>query len=129
MITSAVVNGANLDVQFELDAPAGDYRVEFFANPNGADPSGNGEGEVFNDAVAREKGIEDDALVRIWNDVGDFVVPARTSPAQRPDGLTVYNGFEGFLFPGTFECETPWGVEGGSELGRAWRLGCVAYDT
>jgi anaerobic selenocysteine-containing dehydrogenase len=50
--------------------------------------------------VAREKGIEDDCPVRVWNDVGEFVAPARTSPAQRPDGLTVYNGFEGFLFPG-----------------------------
>lgn len=55
---------------------------------------------LINDGVAREKGISDDALVRVWNDVGEFVVPARTSPAQRPDGLTVYNGFEGFLFPG-----------------------------
>jgi anaerobic selenocysteine-containing dehydrogenase len=55
---------------------------------------------LINDAVAREKGIEDDALVRVWNDVGEFRVPARTSPAQRPDGLTVYNGFEGFMFPG-----------------------------
>jgi nitrate reductase alpha subunit len=55
---------------------------------------------LINDEVARGKGIEDDSLVRIWNDVGDFVVPARTSPAQRPNGLTVYNGFEGFMFPG-----------------------------
>jgi len=55
---------------------------------------------LINDAVARDKGIPDDALVRVWNDVGEFVAPARTSPAQRPDGLTVYNGFEGFSFPG-----------------------------
>jgi len=55
---------------------------------------------LINDAVARDRGIADDALVRVWNDVGEFVAPARTSPAQRPDGLTVYNGFEGFLFPG-----------------------------
>jgi anaerobic selenocysteine-containing dehydrogenase len=55
---------------------------------------------LINNAVAREKGIADDALVRVWNDVGEFVAPARTSPAQRPDSLTVYNGFEGFLFPG-----------------------------
>jgi DMSO reductase family type II enzyme molybdopterin subunit len=55
---------------------------------------------LINDAVAREKGIEDDALVHIYNDAGDFVVPARLSPCQRPDGLTVYNGFEGFMFPG-----------------------------
>ena len=55
---------------------------------------------LINDQVAREKRIEDDALVRVWNDVGEFKVPARLSPAQRPDGLTVYNGFEGFMFPG-----------------------------
>jgi DMSO reductase family type II enzyme molybdopterin subunit len=55
---------------------------------------------LINDRVARDKGIEDDALVRVWNDVGEFVVPARLSPAQRPDGLTVYNGFEGFMFRG-----------------------------
>ena len=55
---------------------------------------------LINDRAAREKGIEDDSLVRVWNDVGEFVVPARTSPAQRPDGLTVYNGFEGFMFAG-----------------------------
>ncbi|MBW2236983.1 MAG: molybdopterin-dependent oxidoreductase [Deltaproteobacteria bacterium] len=55
---------------------------------------------LINDAVARERGIEDDALVRIRNDVGEFAIPARTSPCQRPDGLTVYNGFEGFQFVG-----------------------------
>ncbi len=54
---------------------------------------------LINEAAAREKGIEDDSLVRIWNDVGEFIVNARLSPAQRPDGLTVYNGFEGFMFP------------------------------
>jgi anaerobic selenocysteine-containing dehydrogenase len=55
---------------------------------------------LINDRVAREKGIGDDSLVRVWNDVGEFLVPARTSPAQRPNALTVYNGFEGFMFPG-----------------------------
>lgn len=34
------------------------------------------------------------------SDAGDFLVPVRTSPAQIPGGLTVYNGFEGFMFPG-----------------------------
>jgi DMSO reductase family type II enzyme molybdopterin subunit len=55
---------------------------------------------LINASVAQEKAIADDSLVRVWNDVGEFVVPARLSPAQRPDGLTVYNGFEGFMFPG-----------------------------
>ncbi len=55
---------------------------------------------LINDRDARAKGIADDAPVRVWNDVGEFVVPARVSPAQRPGALTVYNGFEGFMFPG-----------------------------
>ncbi len=55
---------------------------------------------LVNDADAAAKGIADDAPVRIWNDAGDFVVAARVSPTQVPGGLTVYNGFEGFMFPG-----------------------------
>ncbi|MBI5505823.1 MAG: molybdopterin-dependent oxidoreductase, partial [Deltaproteobacteria bacterium] len=55
---------------------------------------------LINDADARAKGIADDCLVSIRNDAGEFVVAARTSPAQRPGSLTVYNGFEGFAFPG-----------------------------
>ncbi|MDH3214044.1 MAG: molybdopterin-dependent oxidoreductase [Myxococcales bacterium] len=53
---------------------------------------------LINDRVAAEHGIADDALVRVRNDVGEFVISARTSPCQRPDGLTIYNGFEGFAF-------------------------------
>ena len=38
----------SMQVAFDLDVPAGDYRVELFANPTeGADPSGYGEGETF----------------------------------------------------------------------------------
>jgi DMSO reductase family type II enzyme molybdopterin subunit len=55
---------------------------------------------LINSGDAAARGIGDDALVRVWNDVGEFTVPARTSPAQRPGALTVYNGFEGFMFPG-----------------------------
>lgn len=55
---------------------------------------------LMSETDAAEIGVEDDGLVRIFNDVGDFVVPVRTSPAQSPRGLTVYNGFEGFMFPG-----------------------------
>jgi uncharacterized delta-60 repeat protein/CSLREA domain-containing protein len=51
VITSAVDTAGTLDVTFSLDVPAGNYRVEFFANPSGADPTGYGEGEVFVHAV------------------------------------------------------------------------------
>ena len=55
---------------------------------------------LINDLDAAELGIADDAEVRIWNDHGEFRVAVRISPAQRPRALTVYNGFEGFHFPG-----------------------------
>jgi hypothetical protein len=45
--TAALESGGLLTVYFKLDLPAGWYRVELFKNPSGADPSGNGEGEVF----------------------------------------------------------------------------------
>ena len=32
---------------FHLDVPAGNYRIDFYSNPSGADPSGQGEGEIF----------------------------------------------------------------------------------
>ena len=41
-----VVSGSDTDVSYRLDVPAGDYRVEFFAN-TAYDPSGSGEGETY----------------------------------------------------------------------------------
>jgi hypothetical protein len=40
-------SGGTLSVDFRLDVPAGDYRIEFFKNPGGAHSSGNGGGEAF----------------------------------------------------------------------------------
>ena len=51
VITSAFETAGTLDVNFDLDVPAGNYRIEFFTNPSGADPSGNGEGEVYQSNV------------------------------------------------------------------------------
>jgi CSLREA domain-containing protein len=47
LITSAFVSGPTVTVNFKLDVPAGSYRIEFFKNPSGADPSTFGEGEVY----------------------------------------------------------------------------------
>jgi len=47
VITSASPSGGTVTVWFTLDLPAGSYRVEFFKNPSGADPSGFGEGQTL----------------------------------------------------------------------------------
>ena len=47
VITSVGEAGGTVTIDFDLDVPAGTYRVEGFSNPNGADPSGYGEGAVF----------------------------------------------------------------------------------
>ncbi len=49
-LANAVAAAGMVSVDVALDVPAGDYRLEFFTNPSGADPSGNGEGEVFRHA-------------------------------------------------------------------------------
>ena len=51
VIALATELAGTVDVEFDLDVPAGTYRVEFFANQSGADPTGNGEGEEFLSAV------------------------------------------------------------------------------
>ena len=51
VITSASESGGTVTVEFDLDVPAGNYRVEFFTNPSGADGSGFGEGESFVSSV------------------------------------------------------------------------------
>ena len=45
------MSGANVTVDFDLDVPLGDYRIEFFTNPSGTDPTNHGEGEVFAGSV------------------------------------------------------------------------------
>ncbi len=47
LITAIYVAAGNLTVHFQVDAPAGSYRVEFFRNPSGTDPTGFGEGETL----------------------------------------------------------------------------------
>ncbi len=46
-ITKVRNSGGTLTVDYSLDVPAGDYRIEFFRNPGGAHGSGNGGGESF----------------------------------------------------------------------------------
>ncbi|MCA9063977.1 MAG: right-handed parallel beta-helix repeat-containing protein, partial [Planctomycetaceae bacterium] len=47
ILTNVVQNGSDLDITFAADLPAGTYRIEFYSNPSGADPSGYGEAAVY----------------------------------------------------------------------------------
>lgn len=61
VMTSAVWGAGTVTVDYELDLPAGNYRIEFFSNPTGANPSGYGEGAAFvdsDDIVHTGSGIE-----------------------------------------------------------------------
>jgi CSLREA domain-containing protein len=51
VVTSVTHSGGTLTVDFQMVIPPGNYRVEFFKNPVGADPSGNGEGQIYADAI------------------------------------------------------------------------------
>ena len=53
---------------------------------------------VMNDDDARRLGLADHDYARVFNDVGEFVVRVKTSPTQRPFGLSVYNGWDNFQF-------------------------------
>ncbi len=49
---------------------------------------------------AEERGIGEGDLVRAHNDMGDFQIWVKLTPAVRPGQVIVYNGFEPFQFPG-----------------------------
>jgi DMSO reductase family type II enzyme molybdopterin subunit len=51
-------------------------------------------------ADARERGIGDGERVRVWNDVGEFRVAARVSPALPPGEAIIYHAWEPYQFPG-----------------------------
>ena len=55
---------------------------------------------VINPADADAAGIADHDRVRVFNDVGSFVVRAKLSGGQQPGAVTVYNGWDPHMFAG-----------------------------
>ena len=53
---------------------------------------------LVNTEEAAALGIDDDAEIDIFNDMGYFTVPAKLSPAVRPGTVIVYNGWEAYQF-------------------------------
>ena len=48
------------------------------------------------DAAAR--GVKDDDLIRVFNDVSSFTVRAKVSPSVKPNQIVSYNGWAGFQY-------------------------------
>jgi hypothetical protein len=38
--------------------------------------------------------------MRVWNDMGEFFVPAKVAPNVQPGQVIVYNGWEPYMFRG-----------------------------
>lgn len=53
----------------------------------------------INTSDAEKRGIRDDEVVELYNDMGSIRVHVRVSPAVRPGQLIIYNGFEPYQFP------------------------------
>lgn len=49
---------------------------------------------------ARERAIENGDRVKVYNDVGEFLVQAKVSPAVQPGQVIVYHAWENYQFPG-----------------------------
>jgi anaerobic selenocysteine-containing dehydrogenase len=54
----------------------------------------------MNVADAEARGIRDGERVRVFNDLGEFRVMAKLSPAIRPGMLVIYHAWENYQFPG-----------------------------
>ena len=88
-ITSATESGGTVTVDFDLDVPAGDYRIEFFDNAV-ADASGNGEGETyvdFHDVVGHTGGSASYSTT-IAGSIGDIIAATATEDLGASYGST-----------------------------------------
>jgi len=54
---------------------------------------------VINNRAAAERGIEDDDMIRVHNDQGEFRVRAKISPSAHPYQICMYNGWEPYQHP------------------------------
>ncbi len=89
VITSANGGAGSVTVYFDLDVPAGDYRIEFFTN-SAADPSGYGEGETYAGSydVVGHPGGSASYVGTMTANLGDLVTATATEATALPFGAT-----------------------------------------
>lgn len=54
---------------------------------------------VMNTSDARRRRIEDDDMVRVYNDLGEFQVKVLLSESAQPGQVVMYNGWDPYQFP------------------------------
>ncbi|NWF66787.1 MAG: molybdopterin-dependent oxidoreductase, partial [Campylobacterales bacterium] len=52
----------------------------------------------INEEVAKVKGIKDGDTVRVFNDIGEFLIMAKVSSSCPPDGLVMEHGWEPYMY-------------------------------
>jgi anaerobic selenocysteine-containing dehydrogenase len=55
---------------------------------------------MVNSDDANARGVEDDDLIRVFNDVSEFWARSKVAPNVKPGQLISYNGWAGFQYPG-----------------------------
>ena len=78
--TAAPETAGTVDLAFDLDVPAGTYRIDVFANPSGTHPSGNGEGEDFigQASVVHPGGGSSSFVIQVPATAGDVLTTTAT---------------------------------------------------
>jgi DMSO reductase family type II enzyme molybdopterin subunit len=71
---------------------------------------------MVNPDDARKRGVKDDDLVRVYNDVGEFKVRTKIAPNVKPGQVISYNGWAGFQY-------TEWSGENETEPGMVKWIG------
>ena len=62
-----------------------------------------------NSSDAKQRGIDDGDMVRVYNDLGEFEIQTAVSPALKPGQVVVYHAWEPFQFKNndSFQALTP----------------------
>jgi len=105
--------GEELPVHKEPPRPGGDYPLVMTGGHNRHSVHGffrtnpislaleHGEPAMWISAAdARARGIQEHDLVRVYNDIGEFLVRAKVSPAVRPGQVILYHAWENYQFQG-----------------------------
>ena len=71
---------------------------------------------IVNPDDAKARGVKDDDLIRVFNDVSSFMVRAKVAPNVKPGQLISYNGWAGFQY-------TEWSGENEVEPGMVKWIG------